>query len=207
MVRFVVYWATENQLFALLLLQSAAKTSQPRTLESYQRLEVRECQAKCTLRHILLNCPMSLGRYTWRHNQALKVFCKYVTEKCEYSNAGGENKDKIVRKKGSGNSAEWKVRCDLTDQFSMPQHIVITGHLVWHRKNTNTDGTDCAVERKPIICAWEEAVSLWQPCCAMLGPGLELWVTCICSGSSLSRFFCTVWIQIPNQGRAFKART
>ena len=56
----------------------------------------------------------------------MKVFCTYVTEKCEYANADGENKDKLVRKKELGNTAEWKVRCDLTDQLSMPQHILFS---------------------------------------------------------------------------------
>ena len=54
-----------------------------------------ECSAKGTLRHILSNCPQCLGRYTYRHNQVLKVLCKYVTDKCEYAN-GGEAREKIL---------------------------------------------------------------------------------------------------------------
>ena len=32
------------------------------------------CGAKGTMKHILSNCSMALNRYTWRHNEVLKVF-------------------------------------------------------------------------------------------------------------------------------------
>lgn len=152
-------WCMEPQRISFLLCSSYDQLPTPANLERWNQTSdsrCGECQAKGTLRHILSNCPMSLGRYTWRHNQVLKVFCKYVTEKCEYANAGGENKDKIVRKKGLGNSAEWKVRCDLTDQLSMPQHIVITNQrpdlIIW----SDIEKTIILME---LTVPWEENLS------------------------------------------------
>ena len=41
-----------------------------------------ECGKVGTLRHILSACPIGLiERYTWRHNQVLQVFFKYMKEK------------------------------------------------------------------------------------------------------------------------------
>ena len=41
------------------------------------------CGETGTMKHILSSCQLALGRYTWRHNQVLKVFHKAAQEQAE----------------------------------------------------------------------------------------------------------------------------
>ena len=41
------------------------------------------CGKQGTLKHILSNCHLALNRYTWRHNEVLKVFTKTAEEQVE----------------------------------------------------------------------------------------------------------------------------
>ena len=46
-----------------------------------------KCGVKATMKHILSNCKLALNRYTWRHNEVLRVFVDAVkkqVEECEY---------------------------------------------------------------------------------------------------------------------------
>ena len=38
------------------------------------------CGKRGTMKHILSNCHMALNRYTWRHNEVLKVLTKAAEE-------------------------------------------------------------------------------------------------------------------------------
>ena len=97
-----------------------------------------ECNQRETLRHLLSNCHMSLGRYTWRHNQVLREIEKCASDRCEYANEGGENTAKCKRKQCLYNSGEWQLSCDLNEQMTFPPHIALTTQrpdmVIWSDK-------------------------------------------------------------------------
>ena len=98
------------------------------------------------MEHVLSSCPVSLaeGRYTWRHNEVLKVIADTVCEEVKISaKAKGNNRkvefirfqkegslpQKAIGKASSGiiNTArDWRTVADLSEQSSFPQHIVQT---------------------------------------------------------------------------------
>ena len=51
------------------------------------------CRSRGTLEHILAGCPHSLGMYTWRHNQVLKVLVKVPEACCTEANRSQEAHD------------------------------------------------------------------------------------------------------------------
>ena len=56
-----------------------------------------KCGGKGTLFHILSNCPLGLAhRFTWRHNQVLKVIADAVKEKIDIINNGVKPKVRDV---------------------------------------------------------------------------------------------------------------
>ena len=99
------------------------------------------CGKLGTLRHILSACPLGLKqRYTWRHNQVLRVFLKYLEEKIREINEGKipttEVRKKIeFHKEGQRGSSKlpasstvkdnqwkgsWKISADLDKQLVFP---------------------------------------------------------------------------------------
>ena len=129
------------------------------------------CGKRGTLKHILSNCNLSLNRYTWRHNQVLKVITNLLEIKIKKINEGELPKIERIKKmtfhkagttslKKSHTKAyvtddrwngKWKVAADLQDSLVFP--LVITAQrpdlVVW-----------CEEMRKAIIMEltvpWED---------------------------------------------------
>ena len=112
----------------------------------------RACGQRETLEHVLSGCPKSLQKYTWRHNQILRVIEKSVKLACRSANeqdaangsslqkirfvrASEEQKCRRRRKEKSpivetpsllAPGGEWSVRADLGTSLTFPSHIAIT---------------------------------------------------------------------------------
>lgn len=100
------------------------------------------CPAHGSLEHILSCCPKALGegRYTWRHNQVLKVvadtICTAIRESkhqvparhnISFVRAG--EKPQGERKASTGllaTARDWKLHADLGRQLKFPEHIART---------------------------------------------------------------------------------
>ena len=101
------------------------------------------CGRWCNLEHILSSCSMSLasGRYTWRHNQALKVIAQIIHEQTKTMTKTNK-KLPFINFRRSGDPVktnpkradpgilrtadDWVVTADLWHQSSFPQHIAPT---------------------------------------------------------------------------------
>ena len=46
------------------------------------------CGKRGTLKHILSNCSKALDRYTWRHNEVLKILYRVTKERIDQINSG-----------------------------------------------------------------------------------------------------------------------
>nr|XP_055028991.1 uncharacterized protein LOC129418090 [Misgurnus anguillicaudatus]XP_055035306.1 uncharacterized protein LOC129423146 [Misgurnus anguillicaudatus] len=100
------------------------------------------CPALGSLEHILSCCPKALGegRYTWRHNQVLKVVADtiftaiqeskhLVPVKHNISFVRAGEKPQGVRKASTGllaTARDWKLHADLGRQLKFPEHIART---------------------------------------------------------------------------------
>ncbi|XP_019616086.1 PREDICTED: uncharacterized protein LOC109463676 [Branchiostoma belcheri] len=105
------------------------------------------CGQKGTLQHILSACPSALssGKYTWRHNNVLRVIVDAIKGRVECVNAeevpagnqyftpflkeGSQpRKDTSSKRKPSILSAanDWKVKADLDGEGGFPQEIALT---------------------------------------------------------------------------------
>ena len=100
-----------------------------------------KCGKVGTLRHILSACPIGLKeRYTWRHNQVLQAFFKYMKEKITEINKGkiptietrkkitfhkeGQRsnviKSTVTTKKDEKWNGIWKIEADLDTKLVFP---------------------------------------------------------------------------------------
>ncbi len=102
------------------------------------------CGRWCNLEHILSSCNVSLtsGRYTWRHNEALKIVVRVLNEETKIKHAVKSNRPQFINFKKSGETTgrtcsqprtgilqtarDWKVVADLCQQSTFPPHIVQT---------------------------------------------------------------------------------
>ena len=103
------------------------------------------CGRRCTLEHILSSCSASLtaGRYTYRHNQVLKVIARVILEETktkkkhqkkqllftDFKKSGETTKKKAsapVRRGILHTANDWTVTADLGHQSSFPHHILQT---------------------------------------------------------------------------------
>ena len=99
-----------------------------------QEDDMCRCGKRGTMKHILSNCHLALNRYTWRHNEVLKVFTNMAKEQVEEGRYAprqqghGQSNTEFVRqgdkvpdrKKASeateGQSGgQWEVAADLED--------------------------------------------------------------------------------------------
>ena len=136
-------WEWEPARLSFLLKATYDMLPTPANLVRWKISEDDKCKCgkKGTLRHILSACPMGLNeRYTWRHNQVLRVFSKYLEEQMKDINEGKipstEVRKKVrFHKEGQrGNSAapskntkkderwsgSWNVAADLDTQVVFP---------------------------------------------------------------------------------------
>ena len=56
------------------------------------------CGAVGTMKHILSNCQLALGRYTWRHNEVLRVFTRMAEEMAEDGKYAQKHKKSLPSK-------------------------------------------------------------------------------------------------------------
>ena len=136
-------WEWEPARLSFLLKSTYDVLPTPANLSRWKISEDDKC--KCgkngTLRHILSACPLGLKeRYTWRHNQVLRVFLKYLEEHVKEINEGKipttEVRNRIrFHKEGQKGSSRtiakrtkkddrwngsWKVAADLDSQVIFP---------------------------------------------------------------------------------------
>ena len=136
-------WEWEPARLSFLIKSTYDMLPTPVNLLRWKISEDNKC--KCgkigTLRHILSACPLGLKeRFTWRHNEVLRVFSKYLKEKIKQINEGKipttEVKKKInfvkqgsnVKRITSGTSKVedirwrgfWEVKADLDSQLVFP---------------------------------------------------------------------------------------
>ena len=106
-------------------------------------------QARATLEHVLAGCTSSLTKFTWRHNQVLRVLSKTTKEQCEKLNKDiatenmsvepwnaisfvREGKNPKKRETVSARSHllnggyDWQVKTDLDEKLIFPPNIAIT---------------------------------------------------------------------------------
>ena len=105
-----------------------------------------ECGNKGTLQHILSACPSALasGKYTWRHNNVLKVIAEAVEQRAERINAehipfstkhfisfvkeGFKSRPHSSQPRSCvlSSANDWQVRADLGGSGCFPEEIAIT---------------------------------------------------------------------------------
>ena len=100
-------------------------------------------KSRATLEHILATCSNSLQKYTWRHNQVLKVLSEATKTQCEnislinttidedvrFVREGTQpsaKKPKGVRAKLLEDDSDWQALIDLEERLVFPTHITIT---------------------------------------------------------------------------------
>ncbi|KAI8516566.1 hypothetical protein Bbelb_051470 [Branchiostoma belcheri] len=103
------------------------------------------CGQKGTLKHILSACPAALssGKYTWRHNNVLRVLVNAIKKRVEHVNAeeipfdiqyftpfmkeGSEPCQHTSFKRCTLSAAnDWEVRADLDGKVGFPEEIALT---------------------------------------------------------------------------------
>ena len=57
------------------------------------------CGKQGTLKHILSNCPRALGRYTWRHNEVLKIIYDVTKAQIDQFNSGKRPQKPLKKQK------------------------------------------------------------------------------------------------------------
>ena len=136
-------WEWEPARLSFLLKSTYDMLPTPANLVRWKISEDDKCKCgkKGTLRHILSACPLGLKeRYTWRHNQVLRVFLNYLEEHVKEINEGKipstEVRNRIrFHKEGQKGSSRtqaksskkddrwngsWKVAADLDSQVIFP---------------------------------------------------------------------------------------
>ena len=89
------------------------------------------CGQRGTLKHILSSCPLALARYTWRHNEILKILLevtKEQTEKCGYGVLPPKQRcekvifvpagEKVAEEEKTATADEYSARSDTQWEFA-----------------------------------------------------------------------------------------
>ena len=135
-------WSMEPLRISILLRSVYDLLPTPVNLTKWKMAESSACQScgkRATLEHILASCEKALQKYTWRHNQVLKVVAVAVEKQChrpksntaarqEFVKEGERRKVyqvQDVRPKVSA-QGEWNLRVDLDRALSFPHHIAMT---------------------------------------------------------------------------------
>ncbi|XP_078679483.1 uncharacterized protein LOC144915112 [Branchiostoma floridae x Branchiostoma belcheri] len=149
-ISFNVLWQMEPLRISFLWRSTYDLLPTPANLSKWYE-ERSDCCAACgqkgTLQHILSACPSALssGKYTWRHNNVLRVIVDAIKGRVECVNAeevpagnqyftpflkeGSQpRKDTSSKRKPSILSAanDWKVKADLDGEGGFPQEIALT---------------------------------------------------------------------------------
>ncbi|XP_078679452.1 uncharacterized protein LOC144915086 [Branchiostoma floridae x Branchiostoma belcheri] len=149
-ISFNVLWQMEPLRISFLWRSTYDLLPTPANLSKWYE-ERSDCCAGCgqkgTLQHILSACPSALssGKYTWRHNNVLRVIVDAIKGRVECVNAeevpagnqyftpflkeGSQpRKDTSSKRKPSILSAanDWKVKADLDGEGGFPQEIALT---------------------------------------------------------------------------------
>ena len=115
-----------------------------------------ECGKTGTLKHILTGCECALRKYTWRHNEVLKIFVKATKIRCETANKATvisnntkinfvkENNSTSSRKESRkdervfsilDNGSDWRVESDIQSKLVFPTDIALTAQrpdlIIW----------------------------------------------------------------------------
>ena len=124
------------------------------------------CGATGTMRHILSHCPLALERYTWRHNEVLKVIVSSLSDKLEKFNEGvlpvreksipvfhkeGKYvlKRKTVKEIDTNWVGPWSIEADLSGNFVFPLlHTALRPDIVIYKE-------DVAILLELTVC-WED---------------------------------------------------
>ena len=116
-------WSWERSRTSFLIKSTYDVMPSPANLLRWKVAEDDRCRCgkKGTLRHILSNCHLSLDRYTWRHNEILKIIHDVLKRKLDQFNDGALPKEeKITRMRfcKAGKAAEFKShkRVPITDE-------------------------------------------------------------------------------------------
>jgi hypothetical protein len=113
------------------------------------------CQKPANLEHVLSSCRVALseGRYTWRHNQVLKVITNCI-DKARRQKPHLQKKIQFIKflkagEKRSGatslqvgilaSASDWLLAADVGDQLKFPQEVAITNSrpdiVLWSRNS------------------------------------------------------------------------
>lgn len=100
------------------------------------------CQKPANLKHVLSACSVALadGRYTWRHDQVLKVIAERVDiarrqerkrnnrlEFIKFQKAGEKGTERGGREQGIlATATDWKMAADIGGRMAFPQEVAVT---------------------------------------------------------------------------------
>jgi hypothetical protein len=130
---------------------------------------------KCTLFHILSNCPFSLAnkRYTWRHDTVLRTFASYVQRRVHEQNDSKDihigdtiafvrpgTKTFVTSKRQGLNlltgARDWQVLCDFdSKQIIFPPEICATSDrpdmVIWSRSRKRVIVIELTVPSEELV--------------------------------------------------------
>ena len=169
-------WEWEPARLSFLLKSTYDMLPTPANLVRWKISEDDKC--KCgkvgTLRHILSACPIGVKkRYTWRHNQVLQVFFKYMKEKILEINEGkiltietrkkitfhkeGQRsnviKSTVTMKKDEKWNGIWKIEPDLDTKLVFPvtETMQLPDLIVWSEEQRHIITLELSV-------SWEDNI-------------------------------------------------
>ena len=138
-------WRMEGQRISFLLKSVYDVLPSPVNLHTWGLKEDPNCTLcgrPANLEHVLSSCSVALadGRYTWRHNQVLRVIActidkarkekPKVTGKLQFINflKAGESKGATSQRcQGTlATAADWKLAADVGEQLTFPQEVAVT---------------------------------------------------------------------------------
>jgi hypothetical protein len=138
-------WMMESSRISFLLRSVYDVLPSPTNLYNWGLVDdatCKLCQKPANLEHVLSACKTALtdGRYTWRHDQVLKVIAdgfdksrrqvRPIRKKVEFINfqrAGGSGKTgKTVSQGLLSTASDWQLRADIHTQLQFPTNIAIT---------------------------------------------------------------------------------
>ena len=142
-----------------------------------QKVDKCRCGKLRTMKHILSNCHLALNRYTWRHNEVLKVLIemakkqaekgKYAPEplkqgigKIEFVPEGGKVPDRKKANKTlvSQSDVKWEVVTDLKgcERFFLIPTTKKPGLVIWSEEEKEVHLVELTVPHEDNISAAHE---------------------------------------------------